>query len=390
MIPLAEATVDIRRIDQSITRDSLFQQLQGWLQAGAGDRTQQIRVLSAFASGAAVESLEPLFDVFLADGNSVEIIVGIDRGGTDREAIKRLLALQSAYPTQVKAYVFQAPSRKAIFHPKLYLYGHGKFLSAVIGSSNLTLGGLAHNFESLVCIDDIPARSPQAKEIAGMWANFANPRSPLRSDFLQQLTAAVVKRVCRQLPAKSQWERGGREKELRDLWRPLSTVPLRRSPAPIRVQRRFLAKQTRAYLLIDVLKETRSTQMQMPLPVVEGFLGFRRDQEGSIHLSTLRGGKVSHPIDRTLVKSSGEAGNRLMRRIEMPQIRDLKRPLVALFFRLKGRRKFAFVLIPRGSRGFAKADALLDTHGQQGGAERRYYIGGWKDDLWKEISALAK
>jgi hypothetical protein len=382
--------VDIKRIDQSITRDSLFQQLHRWLQAGAGDRKRQIRVLSAFASGAAVESLEPLFDVFLADGNSLEIIVGIDRGGTDREAIKRLLALQSTYPTQVKAYVFQAPSRKAIFHPKLYLYGHGKLLSAVIGSSNLTLGGLAHNLESLVCIEGIPARSPQAREITGIWANFADPHSPLRSDFLQQLTPANAKRVCRQLPARSQWERGGRKQELQDLWRPLSTVPLRRSPEPIRVQRKFLAKQTRAYLLIDVLNETRSTQMQMPIPVVERFLGFCRDQEGSIHLSTLRGGKVSHPINRILVKSSGKAGTRLMRRIEMPQIRDLKRPLMALFFRLKGSRKFAFILIPRESRGFAKTNQLLDTYGQQGGAQRRFYIGGWKDDLWKDISALAK
>jgi hypothetical protein len=31
-------------------------------------------------------------------------------------------------------------------------------------------------------------------------------------------------------------------------------------------------------------------------------------------------------------------------------------------------------------------DALLRTHGQQGGGERRYYIGHPNDELWDQVN----
>src|SRR5207253_1520217 len=134
-----------RIIRQSVTTDSLFRVIAGWCRSGAGKRDYRLRLLSAFASGAGVGAIVPLFDVFLADGNSVDVIIGIDRNGTDKRALQHLNALVRAYPSQCRVSIFNAPARDCIFHPKLYVLDSPKFREFVIGSGNLTGGGLGSN-----------------------------------------------------------------------------------------------------------------------------------------------------------------------------------------------------------------------------------------------------
>src|SRR6266567_5084754 len=130
-----------RVIRQAVSTDSLFGVIADWCREGAGQKKCRLRLMSAFASRGGVGAIVPLLDVFLAQGNTVEVIVGVDRKGTDRGALRHLDALLHAYPAQCKVSVFNAPARAAIFHPKLYIYDGPNQLSAVIGSANLTGGG---------------------------------------------------------------------------------------------------------------------------------------------------------------------------------------------------------------------------------------------------------
>lgn len=172
--------MDVRRIRQAETQDSLFGVLSGWCRDGAGERDRRIRLLSAFVTGGAARAISPLIDVFLADGNAVQVIFGVDRNGTDKDAVARLFAIHEAYPQQVTVSVFEAPSAVAIFHPKLYLYSKGAELrSGVIGSANLTVGGLANNFESLLLYDRLQATDREARELEAIWDTFAHPAPPL-------------------------------------------------------------------------------------------------------------------------------------------------------------------------------------------------------------------
>jgi len=77
-----------------------------------------------------------------------------------------------------------------------------------------------------------------------------------------------------------------------------------------------------------------------------------------------------------------------MKRIEIPQIRNLDRPLAALFLKVPGKRKFAFLLIPNGTRDHKIASQLLDRQGQQGGNPRRFIIGKAKDLNWSTVKKL--
>src|SRR5690242_9128099 len=64
-------------IRQAISHESLFQVLYNWCREGAGRKNWTLRILSAFVSGNGVQALAPLFDVFLADGNHLDIIFGV-------------------------------------------------------------------------------------------------------------------------------------------------------------------------------------------------------------------------------------------------------------------------------------------------------------------------
>lgn len=363
-------------------------ELQRWCQSGASRQRDIIQIMSAFASGSAIEALEPLFDVFLADGNSIELIVGIDRKGTSRDAISRLYELSHAYTQQVTCQVFHAPSRSAIFHPKLYLYHRGKTLSAVTGSANLTLGGLAHNFESLFLYRDIPRSSTEAKALMEVWNVFARPVHPLKSTYLRTLSKEYSRKLLQILPKHSQIDKERPASGARELWKPISRISLPRSRLKIQRPSRAARKSTRAFLAIDILKETRGTQVQLPLDVVERFFGLERDEEGSISLSQVRAGELTQPIERPIVISSGKEGSRLMRRIEMPQIAGKPRPLAAVFLRYKNKR-YAVAIVPRGTSVYTRVDRFLTRNGEQPPhAVRRYYVGTGDDPIFKELQPV--
>ena len=68
--------------------------------------------------------------------------VGIRNGITSIQAIRRLLALG------VKLYAVDTGSRSTIFHPKVFLAKGKGLASAIIGSANMTFGGLNRNIEA--------------------------------------------------------------------------------------------------------------------------------------------------------------------------------------------------------------------------------------------------
>lgn len=380
------------RIRQAVSSASLFGVLSGWLTDGAGRSDCELQILSAFATGKAVRALEPLLDVFLADGNAIRAIVGIDRNGTDQSAITRLASLRAAYPNQFHAQVFHAPSKVGIFHPKLFLLHQGRSISAVLGSGNWTIGGLASNFESLFLYDNLPNKSPEAIELMATWQLYAHPKPPLKRRFLHQLTLSYAKILSRRLPVTTPWEPKGERGTSTNLWHPISRVILPRTQAPVTPRHRTqLRKRPAALLLVDILKETRSTQMQIPLSIVEDFFGIKRDEPATIELSVATSEGFGQPIERPIVISQGASGQRLMRRLEMPSIRGLRRPLAAIFFRLKRpRRRFAFRLLPAGTNFYRKGNGILARYGQQGNQDRRFVIADSRHVAFSQIHKLLK
>lgn len=71
-----------------------------------------------------------------------KFFVGIRNDITSVQAIKRLLAMK------VELYAVDTGSRNILFHPKLYLAASAKVAKVIVGSANLTFGGMHNNIEA--------------------------------------------------------------------------------------------------------------------------------------------------------------------------------------------------------------------------------------------------
>jgi HKD family nuclease len=74
----------------------------------------------------------------------VEIIIGLPYYNTHPKAIEEVYQIVSSSGASILRFVDYEPW---IFHCKLLWFNYGTYAEAIVGSMNITLGGLVHNFE---------------------------------------------------------------------------------------------------------------------------------------------------------------------------------------------------------------------------------------------------
>lgn len=113
-------------------------------------RWKVFRAGVAFAKMSGVRHLDAPLRGFLAAGGRCTVSVGIDHGGTSFEALSQLLG--AVYLGGDLYIVHESASGSPTFHPKVYLFADGASPPArvrvIIGSANLTEGGLYTNHEA--------------------------------------------------------------------------------------------------------------------------------------------------------------------------------------------------------------------------------------------------
>ncbi|MBC8485956.1 MAG: restriction endonuclease [Bacteroidetes bacterium] len=112
-------------------------------------QSKQSRIAVAFMKYTGLKVIESSLLKNLENKADVEIIAGLDFKSTDPQAIKFLINLKKNYKS-LKFYCFgdkKDNKTNIVFHPKIYLFNSGKEMTSIIGSTNLTGGGLISNFE---------------------------------------------------------------------------------------------------------------------------------------------------------------------------------------------------------------------------------------------------
>lgn len=104
-----------------------------------------LNIIVAFAKNSGVLRIKDALEKFRKRGGTVNVYVGVDLGGTSYEALTALLLhTDSLYVVHTE--------KGQTFHTKIYQFvGNDKGL-VVVGSHNLTAGGLWTNFESSVLV----------------------------------------------------------------------------------------------------------------------------------------------------------------------------------------------------------------------------------------------
>jgi len=125
--------------------DNVSQHLVSVLSPEVG-QAQEAKIAVAFVSRRGLSMMETPIAQCLELGGYIEFLVGLDLSTTEPEALWDLYELcQRESNVELYCYADLAPS--AVYHPKLYVMRAGVEVTAVVGSSNLTEGGLKRNVE---------------------------------------------------------------------------------------------------------------------------------------------------------------------------------------------------------------------------------------------------
>lgn len=109
----------------------------------------ETQIAVAFLKKSGVKTIEDSLLMSLDKGAKFELIVGLDFKTTDPFAMKYFIDLKKRYK-EVHFYCYgdKGDNRNDIvFHPKIYMFKNTKEVTSIIGSTNLTQGGLMSNFE---------------------------------------------------------------------------------------------------------------------------------------------------------------------------------------------------------------------------------------------------
>jgi len=98
----------------------------------------------------------------LGRGTAIRLLVGIDKANTSYEALSALLLLGKY--GNVETWIYHDENDALIFHPKLYLFRNKSDSRLLLGSSNLTGGGLYTNVEANIDVV-FNRKDPTAKDI---------------------------------------------------------------------------------------------------------------------------------------------------------------------------------------------------------------------------------
>lgn len=145
----------------------------------------------AFVKRSGVQHIRDELRAFVERGGYVRVVVGIDYYGTSLEGLSDLL---SAIDNKGDIFVDHDENWYVSFHPKLYLFEAETLALLIVGSGNLTEGGLYTNDEaSLVYSLDLSVERDKAvyEEIKAALDNWCNEDivtvNRLDQSFLQEL-----------------------------------------------------------------------------------------------------------------------------------------------------------------------------------------------------------
>jgi len=109
--------------------------------------------LVAFATYSGFKWIESQLKSRLDDPNfRARFLVGLDFYHTEPGLLDTLLAMSKKHGDKFIFYI-SGPDRGCVYHPKVYAFYHGAKETVVIGSANLTQGGLSQNYEMSVCLE---------------------------------------------------------------------------------------------------------------------------------------------------------------------------------------------------------------------------------------------
>lgn len=141
---------------------------------------KEITICVAFIKESGVSEILENLEKALVNGSKVTFFAGLDFYLTEPSALKTIYALSKQYRT---ANLYLCKERGATFHPKLYFSVFDKKASLLIGSANLTNGGLVKNNE-LSIFQEVETSSEIVREVRRFLSTVENQNGTQKASTL--------------------------------------------------------------------------------------------------------------------------------------------------------------------------------------------------------------
>lgn len=309
----------------------------------------------AFASRAGVDSLigDPATQSFLRR-STMSLLVGID-AVTDRQALECLRERESEHD-RLSVRVFKNPT-SALFHPKIarFSYPDGR-RSVIVGSGNLTPGGLQQNFEAFSVM------RAAANEMAAVasWDRFLAD---------QDSCIAGIDEEALELAARNVSKR--RRRRDRSRLTRVSTV------VEADMDDSVVGEGTGWFLVAHVPRAgDRWTQVHFNRPVIENFFKIRHGTHERVYLREHRGGSGYGDQEvRPCVYSERNKNLKIEVASHAGDAYPEDGPPIAVFQELQVR-SFAYILLMPGEPGYEELKGLTSALPSIGKGLPRVVAGG--------------
>lgn len=142
------AQTQMHKRTQLIAQPFSEQSLGATLRAALSDQIlsfHTFRAAVAFVKRSGVQYIQIELQQFVQSGGFAQIVVGIDQLGSSLEGLTGLL---NAVGEQGSVWVNRTTETYVTFHPKVYLFVADRIALLIVGSGNLTEGGLYTNDEA--------------------------------------------------------------------------------------------------------------------------------------------------------------------------------------------------------------------------------------------------
>ncbi len=337
---------------------------------------ERMLVAVAFAKSSGVSRIAEGLEYFRARGGNVQAIVGISRRGTSKQALEALMGLCD------RVIIFHNPGYT--FHPKFYLFDSHSVAIALVGSGNLTGGGLYTNYEHSLKLDLDLTRTVDANirnRLVAVWDGLAASPTRIARNLDRSLFEELV---ARNHLIDEAVERGadettevqaeigvGREPDEEEQGAPIFSPfpvaaappiprasiarPGRPSPAPVRAQRE---RRQEEVLFAEIPRAaTRWNQANFDQRNFIDF--FHADTPGNLRLWHVSGvGRVAREAE---IRPGVTVRSRNFR-IELGAAAGLAYPAngrpIAVFVR-RAPREFHYMLLLPGSAHYQQAENIL-------------------------------
>jgi HKD family nuclease len=156
-----------------------------------------IKLAVAFVSYSGLSLIEPHVRECLALGGRAEFLVGFDLQTTEPKALRTLYEMSEAgFPIKCLCYSNPFKTSASIYHPKLYLMSAKDKVTIIVGSSNLTVGGLKGNLEINAIVEAVSS-DEAVSDIYALYnrLKFEQPRVQLDADFINIYEALYAQRL---------------------------------------------------------------------------------------------------------------------------------------------------------------------------------------------------